>query len=132
MCLVFAAVFWIHDIFLWIWIWTRGSMLLTNDPNSDPDPDPAIFVTDLQDANKKLICLKKFFCFLLFECTLDKKSKRSHKTAGIKVFHTIFCFLIEGSGSGSTPLTNGSGSGRPKNIWIRGFGSGTLAVGIRK
>jgi hypothetical protein len=27
--------------------------------------------------------------------------------------------MIEGSGSGSKPLTNGSGSGRPKNIWIR-------------
>ncbi len=24
-----------------------------------------------------------------------------------------------GSGSGSIPLTNGSGSGRPKNTWIR-------------
>jgi len=28
---------------------------------SDPDPDPAIFVIDLQDANKKL---KKVFHFL--------------------------------------------------------------------
>ncbi len=29
--------------------------------------------------------------------------------------------MIEGSGSGSIPLTNGSGSGfrRPKNMWIR-------------
>jgi hypothetical protein len=27
--------------------------------------------------------------------------------------------MIEGSGSGSTPLTSGSGSGRPKNMWIR-------------
>jgi hypothetical protein len=25
------------------------------DPDLDPDPDAAIFVTDLQDANKKLI-----------------------------------------------------------------------------
>jgi hypothetical protein len=31
------------------------------DPNADPDP--AIFVTDLQDANKRLI-LKKDFYFL--------------------------------------------------------------------
>jgi hypothetical protein len=34
-------------------------MALTNDPDADPedaDPDPAIFVVDLQDANKKLIC----------------------------------------------------------------------------
>jgi hypothetical protein len=27
------------------------------DPDSDADPDPAIFVIDLQDANKKLIFL---------------------------------------------------------------------------
>jgi hypothetical protein len=62
--------------------------------DSDPDPDPAIFVIDLQEANKKLILLKKFFCLLLFEGTFtsffkDKKSKRSHKTVEIKVFLTI-------------------------------------------
>jgi hypothetical protein len=56
------------------------------------DPDPAIFITDLQEANKKL---KKFFCILLFEGTFpsffkDKKSKRSHKTVEKKVFQTIF------------------------------------------
>jgi len=38
------------------------------------DPDPAIFVSDLQDVNKKY-----FFCLLLFEGTFtsffkDKKS----------------------------------------------------------
>jgi hypothetical protein len=47
------------------------------------DPDPAIFIIDLQDANKKVI-LKTSFCLLLFEGTLTsfskgKKSKRSHK-----------------------------------------------------
>jgi hypothetical protein len=61
----------------------------------DPDPDPAIFIIDLQDANKKLIKKKKFFCILLFEGTfisffIDLKSKRSHKTVEIKVFLTIF------------------------------------------
>ncbi len=48
------------------------------------DPDPAIFVIDLQDAGKKLIFNTIFFCFLLFEGTLtsffkDKKSKRVTK-----------------------------------------------------
>jgi hypothetical protein len=79
----------------------------------------------LQDANKKIIFLTKFFCLLLFEGTFtsvfkDKKSKRSHKTVRIKVFLTILLDnkgMIEGSVS--TPLTNGSGSGRPKNMWIR-------------
>jgi hypothetical protein len=57
----------------------------------DSDPDPAIFVIDLQDASKKLIFLHNFFCLLLFEGTFtlffkDKKSKR----VGFKVFRIIF------------------------------------------
>jgi len=59
------------------------------------DPDPAIFVIDLHDANKKLILKKKFFVLLLFEGTFTSFSKRSHKTVGIKVFLTIFgCLAI--------------------------------------
>jgi hypothetical protein len=43
------------------------------------DPDPAIFVIDLQDA----------VCLLLLKATFtsffkDKKSKRNHKTVGIR------------------------------------------------
>jgi hypothetical protein len=58
------------------------------------DPDPAIFVIDLQDANKKRI-FKKLFLLLLFEGTFtsffkDKKSKRIPKIVGIKVFLTFF------------------------------------------
>jgi hypothetical protein len=75
----------------------------------DLDPDPAIFVTDLQEANKKLI--KKVFLLItvLFEGTFtsffkDKKSSRSEKTVG---FSYYFCLMTEGSGS--IPLTNGSG-----------------------
>jgi hypothetical protein len=45
----------------------------------DSDPDPAIFVIDLQVANKELI-LFLFFCLLLFEGTFtlffkEEKSK---------------------------------------------------------
>jgi hypothetical protein len=47
---VLNPVLRIRDILGWIRI--RGSMPLA-DP--DADPDPAIFVIDLQDANKKLI-----------------------------------------------------------------------------
>jgi hypothetical protein len=48
------------------------------------DPDPAIFVIDLQDASKKIIFYSNFFCLLLFEGTFtlffkDKKSKKATK-----------------------------------------------------
>jgi hypothetical protein len=64
--------------------------------DSEADPDPAIFIIDLQEANKTNL-KKKFFCLLLFEGTLtsffkDKKSKRSHKAVGIKVVLTIFAW----------------------------------------
>jgi hypothetical protein len=66
------------------------------DPDSNPDaaPDPAIFVIDLQDANKKQI-FEKCFCLFLFEGTFtsffkEKKSKGSHKAVGIKIFLTSF------------------------------------------
>jgi hypothetical protein len=48
--------FRIHDILVWI----RIRIL---------DPDPAIFVIDLQDANK-ILFKKKFLCLLRFEGTL--------------------------------------------------------------
>jgi hypothetical protein len=37
----------------WIWIQIYGSVPLTN----GPDPDPAIFVLVLKDANKKKVSL---------------------------------------------------------------------------
>jgi hypothetical protein len=40
----------------------------------DPDPDPAIYVTDLQDAKKKKN-FTKFFCLLLFENAFTSFSK---------------------------------------------------------
>jgi hypothetical protein len=50
----------------------------------DPDPDPAIFVIDLQDASKKLIFLHQLFLLITFEGRFtsffkDKKSKRVTK-----------------------------------------------------
>ncbi len=67
------------------------------DPDSDldADPDPSIFITDLQDANKKTNLKKKDFLYITFLRYLyiifkDKKSKRCHKTVEIKVFLTIF------------------------------------------
>ncbi len=65
-----------------------------------------------------------FLCILLFEVTVtsffkDKKSQNGRNLG----FSYYFCLEGSGSraGSGSIPLTNGSGSGsrRPKNMWIR-------------
>jgi hypothetical protein len=65
-----------------------GSGCESADP--DADPDPSIFIIDLQDG-------KKIFCILpvLFEGTFTSfskgnKSKRSHKTIEIIVFLIIF------------------------------------------
>jgi hypothetical protein len=95
-------------------------MPLTNVSRSNANADHAIFVIDLQDTDKKIIYKKVFllitfwkYIYIIFK---DKKSKRSHKAVGIKVFLTIFAWRQKRPGSGSIPLTNGSGSvfRRPK------------------
>ncbi len=66
------------------------------DLDPDPDPDPAILVIDPQDANKKLIFYNIFFAYYFWRYIYiifkDKKSKKSHKAVGIKVFLTIFAW----------------------------------------
>ncbi len=54
------------------------------------DPDPSIFITDLQDANKKLIFFHKVFLHITF-CSYFYIifQRRSHKTVKIKVFLII-------------------------------------------
>jgi hypothetical protein len=61
------------------------------------DPDPAIFVIDLQDASKKLIFNTIFSAFYFLKVHLHHFSKiKSQKESqnsileGIKVFLTIF------------------------------------------
>ncbi len=82
----------------------------------DSDPDPAIFVIDLQDANKNKL-IYNFSVYYFFKVHVhnfkDKKSKRNHKTVGIKVFlRYYFCLMKEGSGSGSLKvLSNDTGGG---------------------
>ncbi len=73
--------------------------LIDPDPDSDPDPEPGsgscYFRHWPSRCQQKTNLKKMFFCLLLFEGTFtsffkDKKSKRSHKTVGIKVFLTSF------------------------------------------
>jgi hypothetical protein len=40
------------------------------DPYPDADPDPSIFVIDLQDGNKKLILKKKFSVYYFLKVHL--------------------------------------------------------------
>ncbi len=61
---------------------------------------------------------QSFSAYYLLKVHLHHFCKiKSHKTVGIKAFFYYFCLMIEGSGS--VPLTNWSGSRRPKNIRIR-------------
>jgi hypothetical protein len=56
----------------------------------DPDPAPAIFGIVLQDGNKKRFSADYFLKVHHF--SKDKKSKKSCKAVGIKVFLTIFAW----------------------------------------
>ncbi len=87
-----------------------------------PDQDPAIFVIDLQDAQEKYF--KKSFPAYYFLTVQSqhfskKNVKKKSQSSRNQGFSYYFCLVIEGSGSGSRPLTNGSGSRRLKNIRIR-------------
>jgi hypothetical protein len=95
------------------WCGSVPYLLLTDpDPTPDSAPAPAIFVSDLQDGNKNIFW--KFFHLLLSELYLHHFSRiKSHKevtNSRNQDFLYYFCLMIEGSGAGSVPRTNGSGS----------------------
>jgi hypothetical protein len=51
------------------------------------DPDPAIFVIDLQDINETQICIQIFFSLLLFEGTFASFLKiKSQKESQNSIF----------------------------------------------
>ncbi len=107
-------------------------MPLTNDPNPDPDPGSGscYFRHRPSRCQQKTIFLLYFFCLLpvLFEGTFTSflsflKIKSKKETQNSRNQDFSFCMMMEGSRSGSRagsiPLTNGSGSRRPRNLWIR-------------
>jgi hypothetical protein len=87
----------------------------------DPDPNPAIFVSDLQDANKNLF-LYNFSAYYFFKVHLHHfskiKSQKESQNSRNQGFSYYFGMMIEETGE-SIRQRYGSGSGRPKNVWIR-------------
>jgi hypothetical protein len=109
----------IHDILIRIRI--RGSIPLTNGSGSRSwiRGVPAILSLTFKMSTKTNFFRFSAYFFLKVHCTF---------TSFFKVFLTICCLMIEGAvsvsqrygfGAGSVPLTNGSGSWRPKNTQIR-------------
>ncbi len=85
----------------------------------DSDPDPAIFITDLQGANKKLMTKKSFSAYNFLKEHLHnfskikvKKKLQNNRNIG---FPDYFCLMKDGHGSGG-PKTCGSGG---SGSWIR-------------
>ncbi len=78
----------------------------------DLDPDPAVFVINLQDASKKLIFNTIFSAYYFLKLHLHHfskiKSQKESQNSRNQGFSYYFCVLLEGSGSG-----------RPKNMCIR-------------
>jgi hypothetical protein len=89
-----------------------------------PDPTPVLtpFFSNFKDAKKIFL-----FSYNLLVCTLSSVLIIILNFLLKFCITILFCkpyFSLKESGSGSISLTNGSGSGRPKNmrilrIWIR-------------
>jgi hypothetical protein len=77
----------------------------------DPDTDPAIFVLDLQDANKKLSFSAYYFLVEHFHNFSKIKVVKKSQNSRNQVFSYYFCLMIEGSGF----VTQAKGSG-PKTL----------------
>jgi hypothetical protein len=62
------------------------------DPDPHLDPDPSIFVNNLEDANKKLFFFScSAYCFLKVHLQhFSRKKVKKVTTVGTKVFLTIF------------------------------------------
>jgi hypothetical protein len=109
----------IHGILGWSRIRIRGSMPLTNGSGSGS----CYFRHWPSRCQQKLIFNTIFSAYYFLKVHLHHfskiKSQKESSNSRNQGFSCYFCVMIEGSGSGSIPLTSGFGSGRPKNMWIR-------------
>ncbi len=94
------------------------------------DPDPAIFVTDLQDANKKLFIFQSFSACYFLKVHLHQfskmKSQKESQNSRNQGFSLYFCMMIEGMDPDpegpKTYGSNGSGFGTlPKTLHLSSF-----------
>ncbi len=92
------------------------------------DPDPVSGSGSCYFRHRPLRCQQKnnffktlFSVYYFLKVHLHHlskiKSQKDLQNSRNQGFSYYFCMMIEGSGS--IPLTNGSGSGRPENMWIR-------------
>ncbi len=132
----------IHDILGWIRIriWIRGSMPLYGSGSGCGSGSCYFRHWPSQDANKKLIFLQVFllntlgrYMYIIFK---DKKSKRSHKAVGIKVFLTFFAWCKKDPDPDSEPdlylWLMDPDPGGPKTCGSGGSGSATLVLAAEK
>ncbi len=123
----------------WIRIWIRGSMALNNGSGFGSGCGSGSYYFrhwPSQDANEILIFKKVFliitFWMYMYIIFKDKKSKKSQSSRN-QGFSYFFCWVIEGPDP-DPYLGSGSGSRRPKNMWIRirntAFYTGTLTENV--
>ena len=106
-------VFRIHDI--WFGSGSADPCLWL----MDPDPNPAIFVIDLQDTNKKLIWKKSFPAYYSLRVHLHHFSKIKSPKEVTKQQESRFFLLLLLDDRRIRIRSHTSGSERHKNIWIR-------------
>jgi hypothetical protein len=114
------------DPWPWIRIRIRGSMPLTNGSGSGSGSWIRILLYSsltFKMPTKNNFCLNIFSAYYHLKVHLHNflkiKSQKESQNSMNQGFSYYFCMMTEGFGSGSIPLTNGSGSGRLKNMWIR-------------
>ncbi len=111
----FFSVLRIDDILPRIRI--RRSMPVTNGSESVSCISSFTFKTPAKQLIKKVCLSIAFWRYILHHFSKIKSQKEVTKQYEWRFFLLFFCLMIEGSGT-AIPLTNGSGSRRPKNIRI--------------
>ncbi len=105
------SLFRIHDILVWIRIRIHRSMPLTNGSGCGSG---TCYFRHWPSRGQQKTNLKKFFCLLLFEGTFTSFFKDKNSESSQYELRFFLHFLL-----GYRRMMEGSGSGRPKNMWIR-------------